>query len=148
MKVVGLAVLAASASANCSIEFGRRQGMVVSLTDTGGVPSDTSSSSGGGLPCHITSNPQSAPVTGSACSWGVPTAVFDTVDDVLRWVSTFDANADALLCNAEVRSTPTTAAVFLPRFERMRVVGAPVMCLRHGMIEAWSSWHPRTQPRP
>jgi hypothetical protein len=74
--------------------------------------------------------------TAAPAIWDVPTGIFDMVDDVLQWVSTFDANADALLCNAEVRSMPTTAAVFLPRFERMRVVGAPAMCLRYGMIEA------------
>ena len=54
-------------------------------------------------------------------------------EDIMKWVSTWDTNRDALLCGSEVQRMPKTVRSWLPRFERL--VSTTTMCLRFNMIE-------------
>ena len=73
---------------------------------------------------------------------------FALVEGVLKWVSNFDRDQNALLCNEEVNAMPrVAAAAFLPRYERLVAPGAAPMCLRFNMVEAALWKLPRTALR-
>jgi hypothetical protein len=63
-------------------------------------------------------------------------ATFGHVEGVLKWVSGFDRDQNALLCNDEVRIMPRAVRDFVPRYDRMVEPGAAPMCLRFNMVEA------------
>ena len=73
---------------------------------------------------------------GYSDGFDVSPAAFGQAEGVLKWVSRWDANGDALLCNAEVRAMPPAVREWLPRYDRLTAAGAPPMCLRFNMVEA------------